>query len=411
MIRRWLPPVVWCGALGVLAWLFVVTSPVHGEDLAVYYRASRALLSGTSLYQVEQGVLPFTYPPFAAVLSIALSVVPFGVLRWLWTAGSLALVAWVTHVAFAPILATHRVARIFVLTALALVFAVTGPVFDHLGWGQVGLPLMALCVADLCRARCRWLPRGVLIGVATAIKLTPALLIVYLLITKRVRAAAWAVVSAVICGVTGWLVAPAASHEYWTVLIWHLSDRVGVGNNAVIGNQSLQGALLRSVPAHLVTTLWGAVGVVVLVGGLLAAVRARRVRGELAGVTTAALVSIVVSPVSWAHHFMWLIPALGVLIAPATVGVVHRSPRWPWALAMVVGVVMLVRLPRIGLECELPVLRDVLTSSYLLCALTLIPALAVVPHGMGMRPPKPSRASAASTSARVIPRTNSTTSR
>lgn len=197
-----------------------------------------------------------------------------------------------------PTAGHHPRTRTAVLAALSLGFALTGPVFDHLGWGQIGLPLMALCVVDICRPPYRWLPRGVLIGVAAAIKLTPAVLIGYLLFTRRRRAASWAVLSVVVCTAGGWLVAPAASREYWTVLIWHLSDRVGVGDNAVIGNQSLQGALLRSVPVGLVTPVWLGVAGLVLTAGLIAAVRAQRVRGDLAGLTVAALVSIVVSPVS-----------------------------------------------------------------------------------------------------------------
>ena len=91
------------------------------------------------------------------------------------------------------------------------------PMYHTLYLGQVNLFLLAFVLADITRVS-REKPAGIGVGVAAAIKLTPAIFIVLLLITRRFRDALIAVVTFACCGLIGYLVNPGASRLYWTRL-------------------------------------------------------------------------------------------------------------------------------------------------------------------------------------------------
>jgi alpha-1,2-mannosyltransferase len=310
-------PVVAVAAMvcAALTSVMLALSTVPACDLAVYRAGGYSLLHGISLYGPQFPYnLPFTYPPFAAWPLVVLAPLPPALCLWLWTFATLAVLGWVIAVSFRPVLPTPPWPRALAVSGLIVAFGVTSPMTDHLGFGQINVFLMALCLADLLGVRPRWLPQGVLIGVATVVKLVPGLFIVYLLVTRRFRAAATAALTAATATLLAAVVSPADSWLYFTDLLWHLGRRVGLNNNATIGNQSLQGALLRVLPATSVGPVWVILAVVVLIAGMWAALRAYRVGGDVAGAAVTGLVSVMISPVSWPHHLVWFVPAIAALI-------------------------------------------------------------------------------------------------
>jgi alpha-1,2-mannosyltransferase len=181
-------------------------------------------------------------------------------------------------------------------------------------FGQVDIFLVALCLLDLAPSRSRW-PRGLLIGLATAIKLEPGVFVVYLLITRRWREAVVAAISFASWTTLAWLVSPRDSAKYWTSAIF---DTKRIGGSGSAQNQSLRGMILRAFkPDHAVlapTVAWLAVALIVAVLGFAAA-RACWARGyDMAGIAITGLLAPVLSPIGWIQHFCWIVAVLGVLI-------------------------------------------------------------------------------------------------
>ena len=195
----------------------------------------------------------------------------------------------------------------------------------------------------MCALDCLLLSRrrggGVLVGLATAIKLTPGVFIVYLFVTGRRRAAATATATFVAASLLAAAVLPGDSKRFWTDALWH-SERLRANDGT--SNQSLRGMWLRAVhDGHLSTGLWIASAAVVAVIGFRRAVAAARAGDELTGVALTGLLAVLLSPVSWIHHLCWL---LLVLAAIAGEG---RS-RGRLVAAGVVFAFYVVKLPWIG---------------------------------------------------------------
>jgi alpha-1,2-mannosyltransferase len=186
------------------------------------------------------------------------------------------------------------------------------PVRTTFRFGQVNVIIAVLVVADCAMASTRW-PRGMLVGIAAAIKLTPGLFIPYLWFSGRRRAAYVATATFIGCQLLAAAVIPGDSKDYWTDALFS-SERLG--NNKVTANVAIRGALLRLAPPKPVLTALVVVLVLAfLVIGMSRALLASRAGAELAGVTLVGLTSVAVSPVSWDHHLIWLVPAFALLLA------------------------------------------------------------------------------------------------
>ncbi len=207
-------------------------------DLEVYRRAGSLLLAGGDFYDLS-GQLQFLYPPFAAVLAVPLSLLPPTVVQIGWTAaGAVALVA---------ILHRFGLSGWALSLASAVVVYVVEPVVQTLAFGQLGIFLVALVVLDLAPGprvfSRRVLPEGVLTAVATALKLTPAIFVVYLLAVRKFRAFWVAVITGLAVTLISAAIVPAASHEFWTRLA---RGDTGLGHSVIYyTNQSLMADIVR----------------------------------------------------------------------------------------------------------------------------------------------------------------------
>jgi alpha-1,2-mannosyltransferase len=286
--------------------VFLVTVPTfrHFFDLGVYRGAVRYwLLDGGDLYDFRyQGTeYGFTYPPFAALALSPLAVMPWPVAITASILVNAAAVVLLVRWHLVPILRRH----VWMTCALAfLAVIVFEPARDTFSFGQVNLVLLILVGLDLqglVRGR-RWAGLG--IGLATAIKLTPAVFIGYLLVTRRYRAAAVAAGTTGLASGLAVLAAPDASRAYWTSALWD-TDRVG--NLAYVSNQSLRGVVARLDGSP---SWWLAAVAVVLAAWFLLVRRADVVTGfALTGV-----LGCLISPVTWVHHLVWLLPAMFLLL-------------------------------------------------------------------------------------------------
>jgi alpha-1,2-mannosyltransferase len=299
-------------------------------DLLVYQYGGRAALHGGSLYGFDDPVtgLPFTYPPFAAVVMTPLAVLPTWLAAGLWTGASVAALAAVIVVVRRALGRLSPGWLVAFLTGGALALE---PVWQNLTFGQVNLFLMLAVLLDLMRPERRW--SGILVGIAAGVKLTPLVFVVLLLLIGRRPAAGRATLAFAGTVVLGFVAMPGSAAAYWSS---QLLDPSRVGPPALAHNQSVYGALTRLHDGAPPTALWlavaGLLSSAVLVFGAGWWRRGDRVLGTCLG----ALAMLIASPVSWSHHWVWAVPiALAVwerqrLVAVAWTAVfVARPIVWP----------------------------------------------------------------------------------
>ncbi|MFD5752359.1 glycosyltransferase 87 family protein [Streptomyces sp. NPDC127033] len=344
--------VVTAGCLVVATAVFLATVPLHRDffDVAVYYGTVDDWVHGGRIYDyLKPGTrYGFTYPPFAAVSMAPMALVPWPVAVAISIVLSAVASALLLHWLAVPVvrraLAQRRRALAgtgghewFVLTVVGCLFVLLEPVRDTFSFGQVNLVLLALVLADarlLATGRGRY--AGVCVGLATAVKLTPGLFICYLLITGRRRQAATAAATAGGATLFAALVDPAASRAFWTDALWR-TDRIG--ELGYVSNQSLQGVLARLQPDHPSRALWALCVLAVLAVWAYRARAAVRAGDDRAGFALTGLAACLVSPVTWVHHLVWLIPAL-IALADAAVSGTDGGRRAPRAVCVGTYVVL-----------------------------------------------------------------------
>ncbi|GAA3815962.1 glycosyltransferase 87 family protein [Streptomyces chiangmaiensis] len=303
----------WCLAASLAVHLLAVVhfSP-EPLDLRVYRDGSPLVLS-SRLYDYRLRtrppipLLPFTYPPFAALVFLPLSQLPWTAVVVLWQAASVAalgVIAYCTERLLSAGRDRPRMSRVMLWTAGGLWLE---PVRHTLDQGQVNLILGALVLAAVAVPRTA-AARGTALGAAAAVKLTPAFGGLYLLATRQWRAAAWALTAAGGATVLAWAVAPRESARYWFTLV---TETQRIGPSWSVRNQSLRGALGRLLgpDAPVAVAWWTAVALATALAAyaLWSAVRHRDPLGIL---VTAELYGLLVSPVSWSHHWIWCLPSM-----------------------------------------------------------------------------------------------------
>ncbi|SCE70689.1 Protein of unknown function (DUF2029) [Micromonospora viridifaciens] len=322
-------------AVAYAAWVAIGAfgRPYNFFDMKIYHGAVAWWANGNELYDfiAPATTLGFTYPPFAALVMLPMAWLPVEAAGWLNALASIAALAVVLAALLRPIvdrLGWSLWFTVGIATPMALAIE---PSRETLGYGQVNLLLFALVMADLVGLRWRakrgthhdtadsvlarfvygggW--AGIGIGLATAVKLTPALFIAYLVITRQWRAAMIALGTAISVTLGTFTVVEPESRTYFTGVLWQ-TERVGAAD--MTANQSLAGLLARLYDAiETPGLLWLAFSVLVLALGLSRAAAARADGDELTAFTLVGLTANVISPISWSHHLVWVIPAIIVL--------------------------------------------------------------------------------------------------
>ena len=321
-------------------------------DAAIYRGAVTGAQSG-HLYEwsyAGNGVLPFTYPPFAAVLLSPLALLSdtqAQVLMALVTPLTVAVAGWaMAHGAGLRGRAAVGLAPWAAAGALWL-----QPVWRTMDYGQVNGILLALVLVDVLVVPPRW--RGLACGVAAALKVTPAIVLLWFLLRRDARGAALMTGGALAATAVGALAFPHDTWVYATRAMW---EPARTGDTVVGESQSLRGMLERWTGWESVTPLW-AVALAVLGVGAVVLARRYLARGEeVAALAVVLVAGLVASPVTWDHHWVWCLLVVALLVrevlcgptAPAllalalTVGVFATAPHdwlpthggheleWPW---------------------------------------------------------------------------------
>ena len=304
-------------AIGAWALAHHLVRPLwHGWfDLMVYRGAVRSWASGEPLYSFHRDTATetygFTYPPFAAVALWPLGLATWRLWAWVMSAASVAVVGVTTWCLLGPVARRAGWPPVVAVAAAVPIVALMDPVRETIAFGQVNLYLVALVLLDVVAIRRGWRWAGAGTGLAAAVKLTPAIFLVYFALTRRWRAAATGVAAFAAATSLAFLVSPHTSVEFWTSTLW---DTARVGHVDKTSNQSLLGLLTRVADPATARLLWVVLGGAVAVLGLWRARRAFTAGDELVGLTLTGLTGVLISPISWTHHLFWLVPAVVVLV-------------------------------------------------------------------------------------------------
>lgn len=306
-------------------------------DVNVYRWGGSAVLQHIPLYE---GLLsgdnsgrfyspmPFTYPPFSALLFTPLTQVTPWLMEAGWTALTLALLYLAIRMCFRALDYRSDRVTIQVSLCLALIALSLEPVRTTLWLGQINVLLLVLVLIDhqAWKSGRRW--AGIGSGLAAGIKLTPAFFWVYWVITGRWRLAAVSVTTFLGTVALGFAVIPRDSIQYWSGTLF---DSQRIGQDSMLANQSLRGTMARLSGVDMTPTWAWLIGVAAVAAlGLGVAVFAHRSGHQLLGLTLAGLTMPMVSPFSWGHHWVWFIPllVLGVHYALTLGGTFKRWYLW-----------------------------------------------------------------------------------
>jgi Glycosyltransferase family 87 len=299
--------------------------PLHTVDLGVYQSGGLIVRHVQPLFDPHLATplyswpgyhhlhLKFTYPPFAAVTFALISFIPWRLLPGLSVAANIALAAAAVWITVRALGYRGRVLAGVVLLGSAVALW-TEPVIRTIFLGQVNLALLVLILWDLTQPdtrASRWW-KGAGVGVAAGIKLVPLIFVAYLLLTRRFRQAGVALAAFAATMAIGWAVVPADSSRWWLHGLFINGGRTGFvgweGNQSLLGLVTrLSGSVAGAQPAWLAAAaLTGAVG-------LACAALLSRGGHELAGILACGLTGDLVSPVSWDHHWVWVVP--GMIVA------------------------------------------------------------------------------------------------
>ncbi len=328
--------------LARLLWMLLSPNGMNLVDLHVYVGGSAALLTDqlydfTYAEKTPDFPLPFTYPPFAALVFFPLHYLPFTAVAVAWLLAIAVALYAVVHISFELMFGAEtlraprwRVATVG-WTALGLWLE---PVRTTMDYGQVNVFLV---LGGMLAVRSsRWWVSGGLVGIVAGIKLTPAITGLYFVARRRWATVAW---SALVFGATvgvSFLIAPIEARQYFGTLLGD-ADRIGpVGS---VWNQSLRGALSRILGYDVESGPWWIAAVLLIAVLAVLAWRALEPEDRLGTLIVVQLFGLMISPISWSHHWVWLLPTvLWLVYGPLRAVAGARVIAGFWVATMLVGV-------------------------------------------------------------------------
>lgn len=300
-----------------------------------YYGGSRVLQTGETgvneLYAPRDG-LPFTYPPFAALLFALLATLSISAssLVFITTAlaGAAVVSAWLARHYFGirgwkDAFADWRFRAVALAGTAAILLL--GPWRDTFDFGQINIILMGLILADFAlygksrAGEMRW-PAGLLIGLAAGIKLTPLAFGLYFLVRRDFKALGWMAAGFFGSIALSWALLPQASVTFWTRI---LPDTGRIGGPGYVDNLSVKGLLIHlGLPdSGFTSAVWLVISLALVAVAALVIKWAVDADENFVAVSATALLMLLISPVSWSHHWVWMAVAL-----PSMAFALHRVP-------------------------------------------------------------------------------------
>jgi alpha-1,2-mannosyltransferase len=317
-------------AIALIAYLSV-WGQRYGLDLQVYRDAVSSWRAGQNPYlpSFTQHALSFTYPPFALLALSPLAWASFPVTQWLLWAASLAAAAGSAVLVLRDMGATitrRLLCKAFTWSCVALI--ALEPARTATDYGQIEFVLMFVVVADLLVAPPRY--RGIAIGLAAAVKLTPLAFVIVLAVSRDMKSVARATSSFLVCTGLSWLLWPRLSRTYW---FHDVSNPGRMGTVTYGGNQSWYAIVHRPpFPAAGSELAWLLLSLITLAASTFIAWRCASTREKAPAIVAIALAGLLISPVSWTHHWVWVLLVPAVLARRRSSGIPRPARTMLWGL-------------------------------------------------------------------------------
>ena len=301
----------------------------YGMDLQVYRDALNSWRSGNSPYLATftQSHLAFTYPPFALLALSPLTWASFPITQWLlWTASVTAATGSIVLVLrdMGAEVTQRLLCKSFAWSCVSVI--ALEPARSGIDYGQIEFILMFIVVADLLVMASPY--RGIGIGLAAAVKITPLVFVIVLVVSRDLKSVIRATVSFLAWTALSWLFWPGLSRVYW---FHDVSHPARVGTIAYGGNQSWYAILHRPpFPASGSGFAWLLLSFITLAVSTFVAWRCVSINQKAPAIVSIALAGLLISPISWTHHWIWilLIPALMVCYRSSDVPQSVRIMLW-----------------------------------------------------------------------------------
>ena len=326
-----------------LTWTYLAPNGANFVDLHVYIGGAAAIDHPGSLYhyvyadQTPDFPLPFTYPPFAALVFYPLHLLPFGLVAFCWQVGTMAALYGVVRLSQRLLGVAagegHRLAMLW--TGVAIWLEPLRSTFDY---GQINVVLV---LAVLYAAyTTRWWLSGLLVGTAAGVKLTPAVTGLYFLGARRWGAAVFSAIVFFATVALSALVIPDETRQYFIKLIFQ-TDRIGP--ICTTFNQSWRGGICRIFGHDAGYSPLVVTGIAVTAILAVLAWRALSTGADtpdrLGTLLVVELFGLLLSPISWTHHWVWLVPLMiWLLHGPLSERLGARILGWMWLVLTIIGV-------------------------------------------------------------------------
>jgi hypothetical protein len=296
----------------LLEYVYAYKATDVGFDFAgTLWKPAQAWLDGLPIYPeptriaVEIGN-PSVYPPLFILLLSPLVALPLQVAAWVWLgvlAASVAAALWIVGV---------RDWRCYVL-------AVSSPVvLQGLMLGNLTV-FLVLLTALAWRYRHRALAAGVAVGTAVAAKLFVWPLLIWLVLTKRYQAAAWALGSAALLVLVPWAIVGFDGLLDYPALLRETQDVYAIRSDSVASVVAGLGASTTVA----VVACW--VAGLVLVA--LAIWLSRKEDSDRRVFTALVAAGIVASPIAWPNY-------ASLLFVPIAIRWPRLAPAWFFGYAI-----------------------------------------------------------------------------
>lgn len=328
-------------AVGANFLLRILSDPASGMDFSIYRLGAMTIFDNEGFTQDlysptlnDHGVIkpPFTYPPFAAMLFLPFAFMPLVVGKVLMVLGSVVVAWWLSTVIYNYVNARGRelplqryFGRVGTIAVLTLLVVAAGPWQRTIDLIQINPFITALILADFVRPATR-VPRGVLIGIAGGVKLTPLVFGLILLVRRDWKGIATLGATFFATIALGFILMPKEAPEFWFSALTNPSR---VGGLNYVDNISIQGWLLHfglsegaAKPVYYALALVS----IVLTAGLLYQLERRG--AALAQVAVTASLMVALSPISWSHHNVLLPLLVVVLVLDAFPTYFAPQPAW-----------------------------------------------------------------------------------
>lgn len=286
-------------------------------DVDVYRLGADTFLHGRSIYtelpvSLVGGPLPYTYPPFSALLFTPLAVIPPHIGYPLLTAA--------TCLALIPIVLAYRksspqlaglLAKPWMVLAACCALVVAHPVENTIFWGQINVLLMMMVAVDVLWPNARW-PRGLLIGIAAAVKLTPAGFVLIFLLRKDFRAVVTSIVSFLVMTAIAFVLMPHDSLLYWTDRVFHAT---GMNIGPIHANEAVISSYVKlGLSGHTLVIVGGLSVIAVAAMTWLGTARALTDGDQALALGVTATGVLLLSPISWSHHWVLALPTAALVM-------------------------------------------------------------------------------------------------